>query len=412
MEEKTPVHRDKYFELVRMRTMKRPRHILTFLSFISILSWKAPVIAQEESSNRLLLQIRPRSEWRDGYNRLLQPGDVPELYTNQRTRMTWEHKEDKWEFRLGFQGVRLFGDLSGDDGAYGSTSVAESWGAWKPREKTKITIGRQIIAFDTERIVGAVDWSLTGRFLDGVRLDQSSTLGTTTAALTWDAPAGMTRVMVHQSKEIKTHRISLLHFSQLNSANPDASTHTTGATWSMKPTSGWWALTEAYGQRTGSSDQFVFMGVMEFGYTSQQLGNLKLGVDWLESDRRVRAFNPFLGTNHRHYGWMDHFYVGGLSNGMTNAHVEWKRPLGKKEWNLDGDVRYHQFFTASVDERLAHEWDAVLVFHPTQFVNCSFGWSWMKSTTAMYEYQDRTQPSSAWQQWGWVQLNFTPQIQW
>ena len=46
-----------------------------------------------------------------------------------------------------------------------------------------------------ERIVGAVNWSQNGRFLDGFRWDQTTSIGTTTAALTWDAPAGLTRVM-------------------------------------------------------------------------------------------------------------------------------------------------------------------------------------------------------------------------
>ena len=390
--------------------MKQSTNPLIFLLLLTSLFGQDKAAAQEESLDRLLLQIRPRSEWRDGYNRLLQPGETATLYTDQRTRLTWEHKEKNWAFRLGFQGVREFGGLNGADPAYGSASVAESWAAWKPTEKTKITIGRQIIAFDTERIVGAVEWSQTGRFLDGIRLDQTSKLGTTTAALTWDAPAALTRVMLHQTKEINHHRFSLLHFSQLNSASPHASIHTSGATWNLKPTSGWWGLLEVYGQSTGASNTPVFMGAMELGHTSQQLGNFKLGVDWLESDRRARAFNPFLGTNHRHYGWMDHFYVGAPSNGMTNAHVEWKRPVINKEWNVD--VRYHQFFTATINERLAHEWDAVLVFNPTTFVNCSFGWSWMKGTSAMYAYQERVEPSNTWQQWGWVQLNFTPQMEW
>ncbi len=369
--------------------------------------------AQEKPSeeDRIILQVRPRSEWRDGYKRLRQPGDAGELLTMQRTRLTWHHGTEKWEVRLGFQDVRTFGDMAGNTAGYGAFAATESWGAWKPNANTRFTAGRQRIAFDNERIVGAVNWSQYGRFLDGLRWDQSTAIGTTTAALTWDAPAGLTRIMGYHVYASERNRISILYFNQKNSLDPTASVVTAGATWTGKARGevvSW--VVEGYVQEQSNGQPASYMGVAELHYTSSAMGKALVALDWLEGDNRGRAFHPFLGTNHRHYGWMDQFYVGIPANGMADARVHWSRPFGKAAWKAKWDVRYHRFYRSSFDALFANELDAVLVFNPTEFVKASFGWSVMTATDAMYASQNRTAIENGWQQWGWIALNFSPTI--
>ena len=79
-----------------------------------------------------------------------------------------------------------------------------------------------------------MNWSQYGRFLDGFRWDQTTALGTTTAALTWDAPAGLTRIMGYHVYTSERHRLSFLYFDQKNSLDPTASVLTSGATWTGK----------------------------------------------------------------------------------------------------------------------------------------------------------------------------------
>lgn len=373
----------------------------------------APIFAQEKASedNRITLQVRPRSEWRDGYKRLRQPGEAGELLTMQRTRLTWHHGTEKWEVRLGFQDVRTFGDMAGSTAGYGAFAATESWGAWKPNANTRITAGRQRIAFDNERIVGAVNWSQYGRFLDGFRWDQTTAIGTTTAALTWDAPAGLTRIMGYHVYSNDRHRLSFLYFDQKNSLDPTASVVTAGATWRRKvKIEGLSWVVEGYAQEQANGQPVSYMGVAELHYKSRGWGKALLALDWLEGDARGRAFNPFLGTNHRHYGWMDQFYVGIPANGMADARMHWSKPFGKAAWKAKWDVRYHRFYSPSFDALYANEVDAVLVFNPTKFVKASFGWSVMSATDAMYASQNRTAIDQGWQQWGWIALNFSPTI--
>ena len=67
---------------------------------VGVLSLLACPHLQAQDANgtedRVMLQVRPRTEWRDGYKRLRQPGEAGELLTMQRTRLTWHHETEKW----------------------------------------------------------------------------------------------------------------------------------------------------------------------------------------------------------------------------------------------------------------------------------------------------------------------------
>ena len=369
-----------------------------------------PMVAQEVSSDEILLQVRPRSEWRDGYQRLRKPGESGNLFTQQRTRFTWQHSEAKWTVKLGFQDVRSFGDPAGRDANYGDFAAAEAWGAWKPTEQSTFTFGRQIIAFDNERIVGAVNWSQHGRFLDGIRWDQAWRAGKSTMALTWDAPANLTRLMFHHTYQDDQRRISLLHFEESDSKNLAASSVTSGLTWQEQVGEASSLLVEGYAQKWGMASSVSWMGVVEYVHQSESFGTLKVGADWLEGASAGMAFYPFLGTNHRHYGWMDHFYVGMPADGMFNAHVQLKKKLMIRELISAFDVRLHRFHSSDLNHLFSHELDAVWVATPTSNVKISLGWSIMTPTDDFYAFQSRLSSADRLQHWGWVELDFHPKI--
>ena len=88
----------------------------------------------------------------------------------------------------------------------------------------RITVGRQEIKFDDERVVGAVNWSNPGAFLDGIRWDRKAddpTQGNTTAALTWDELKQTRRIMAyHRAMVGERHRLSFLVFDQDSETEP------------------------------------------------------------------------------------------------------------------------------------------------------------------------------------------------
>ena len=129
-----------------------------------------------------------------------------------------------------------------------------------------------------------------------------------------------------------------------------------------------------------------YMGVVELHAQSAQIGKPSLRL--IGSRATHRAFEPFLGTNHRHYGWMDQFYVGIPANGMTDARMHWSKPFKRTEECQMG-CAVPPIYSAEFDAHYADEIDAVVVFTPKKWVKASFGWSVMRGTEAMYESQNR-----------------------
>ena len=128
------------------------------------------LFAQQDSTLQLDVQIRARSEWRDGYKLAVAPDTDAELVTIQRSRLTLTGDWNQFDFRFGAQDIRTFGGPTGQ--TQGTIGVNEAWWAWNSKGGMRVTVGRQEIKFDDERVVGAVNWSNPGRFLDGVRWDR------------------------------------------------------------------------------------------------------------------------------------------------------------------------------------------------------------------------------------------------
>ena len=101
--------------------------------------------------------------------------------TIQRSRLTLNGDWNRFDFRFGAQDIRTFGGPAGQ--TQGTIGVSEAWWAWNSSGGMRVTVGRQEIKFDDERVVGAVNWSNPGRFLDGIRWDRRTddpTKGNTT----------------------------------------------------------------------------------------------------------------------------------------------------------------------------------------------------------------------------------------
>lgn len=366
--------------------------------------------AQQDTTLAVDLQIRARSEWRDGYKLAVAPGTEPNLLTVQRSRLTFHGSWNRFDYRFGAQDVRTFGGPSGQ--TQGTIGVSEAWWAWNATNGMRVTVGRQDIKFDDERVVGAVNWSNPGRFLDGVRWDRrrdDPTKGNTTAALTWDELSQTRRFMAyHRAMVGERHRLSFLVFDQDSDTEPSALT--AGFTTRFALGTSIWCATEAYVQqwdRGGMATMFI----ADAGYNGGDGHRWRAGLDLLTDDTAPAAFQPFLGTNHKHYGWMDQFYVGTQSNGLTSLRLRHVGPLGQgKSWGATA----HHFRDAAFGFLLGNELDLWVTGKAEGALTWHVGWSILDPTQRHVERQGDVAPN-LWedtagrvQQWGWVSLNFTP----
>jgi hypothetical protein len=101
-------------------------------------------------------------------------------------------------------------------------------------------------------------------------------------------------------------------------------------------------------------------------------------------------FDPLYGTPHKHWGYMDYFYVGTGSpaGGLNNAYVKLKYSGNALAVGLD----YHNFCLnqqmmkgdgSAVSKQLGNEFDFTANYNLNKFTNIELGYSLMKATNSM-----------------------------
>jgi len=147
-------------------------------------------------------QYRTRSEFRAGQGTYLLFGSVPTFFTNSRLRLNIGYTADRLKFFTSIQDVNTWGqNASTISNMNGSTlSLHEAYAEVQINDSTFLKnidylgfkVGRQEIAYDDQKLLGALDWLQQARSHDAIILKF--------AEKTWKADAGFA---FNQSKENK-----------------------------------------------------------------------------------------------------------------------------------------------------------------------------------------------------------------
>jgi hypothetical protein len=356
-------------------------------------------------------QIRTRSEWRDGYRLSTTADAAGTLRTVQRNRIGLSGAWDKLEFKVQLQDVRTFGSPSGQTSA--NAGAAAAWVAIPLTSKIKATFGRMFVDIDDGRVIGAANWANPGRFLDGVRLDLQRDRGLTSLLATWDEGAQTQRHIAYHMGTLGEgkYRYSLLFFEQISTTQADLTT--AGGTWKWMPSKGAWWNAEAYLQFPDGGGT-AFMWALNGARNWDNGAGSRWGVDYLSGNDSSPAFNPVLGTNHKFYGWMDHYYVGAATDGLVNAKIDHRIPCFADRATLGATL--HHFRSPSDNALLGHELDLWMTGKHASGLQWHVGWSVMDPTVRHIERQGHlagdiaADAAGILQQWGWVSLNLNPSI--
>jgi hypothetical protein len=161
--------------------------------------------------------------------------------------------------------------------------------------------------------------------------------------------------------------------------------------------SGKWALQGAYYQQTGKNRDGANMSAMHYALSATyQKGKFSVtpGYEFLSGNKASTAddekFDPLYGTPHRHWGFMDYFYVGTGSpaGGLTNPYFKVKYTGN----TLSIGVDYHIFSIneamkkgdgTEIDKQLGTEIDLLVNYNMNKFTNVEFGYSLMNATSSM-----------------------------
>lgn len=426
--------------------------------FIAALFMAADVYAQ---SVEITGQVRPRYEMRHGYSQLIPEGEQAANFVSQRTRLNIGYADDMFRFGLSVQHIGTWGEtgtmrMNDVNGA----SLHEAWGEVIISPKFSLKVGRQVLSYDDQRIMGGVDWAQQARSHDAALVSiKPRDVCSIDVGFAYNA-----RSQTNFREYYGTFNYKALQFAHWQSkfGNLGASVLflNTGVAWidgsdtlpggrpkekvAYNQTMGFRltykegsvAINGAFYYQTGKlsvdmdddliSETTVKMSAPYFAVDASYLFTpefkVGIGVEYLsgnsmkEPSDKDKSFKPWFGTNHKFNGWMDYFYVGNhmVSVGLLDIYV----PLIYEKDKFSASLIPH-FFAAANDiyaysgssmedfsKFLGTEIDLGLAYAVAPNVKIHAGYSQMLATESMEVLKrgDRSRGNN----WAWVMIDFKP----
>jgi len=429
--------------------MKKSNLLTIALSSLGIYN----AVSQELKVDAL---IRPRFEYRHGFQDVFAEGQEPSAFVSQRSSLLIGYKSPKVSTFLDLQDVSVWGDrpqlsfaAGGQQGGTGFR-VNQAWAEIQLGNGLSTKFGRQILNYDDQRILGGVGWLQRQRTHDvailrykktGLKIDLAAGFNQTAQSNTGNIfEATGAGVPLFQYKSIQFLHINGDLSEKLNGsflflnntfqdpedpANPDADTRgvssrqTTGVYGKYK--SGKFGLDfSTYLQfgEIGSNDLFGFQSSVNATY---KVGSTVLGVggEYLSgdedggSDGEIDAFFPLFGTNHKFNGYQDFFFVGRHANNAGLIDINAKAVFKTGATN-SLTVAGHYFSTAddtaALEGYLGTSFDLVFKQKINSFSTAIVGYSHSFLDDDFEESRASGGVADDIQNWGWVMLVIKPNL--
>ncbi len=399
-------------------------------------------------------ELRPRSEFRNGFKRLRDNGTDPAFFIEQRSRLYFDYKRDKISLNFTLQDIRMWGAT---DQTYKEDpslfNVYEAWARYAFNEQYAFKIGRQTMDYDNARFMGNLDWAQQGRSHDALLFTRQDSERNCQLHLAFaynqriDFEPGKlegteylepdnykTIIFGWWTKKFDDGGLSVLFHNdgrQVKSDTSMAYRQTYAALGNY--TIGKIKLDgELYyqGGRNANDTQVSALLVAVHGTYNTDLTPLTLGFEYLSGtargEEKDKSFNPLYGTNHKFYGFMDYFYVGnfhgqagdGRTSGLIDIHLKSIFKIGQKS-NLGANLHYfaspvkiYEGPTTLGDtygSTLGTEIDLVYKVNLTRDVNFNLGYSHMFATETMEAVKGGGDKSTL-NNWAWAMISFKPQL--
>lgn len=395
-------------------------------------------------------EFRPRTEYRNGFGNIIADGADAGFGISTRARLNANWSTDAYKVFLSLQDIMVWGEnrqiLPYD--ANNSFAVFQAWAEIKLGEGFSTKIGRQVLSYDDQRILGGLDWAQQGRnhdaallkyAKDGFKLDfafafnqdYSNPTGFVSVGTTYDTTGFFsykTMQMLHLSKKWDNFAGSLLLMNngfqeyEDDGVTGDGTSSLLTFGTHLKYNSGKFGLAaNAYlqsGQRQGEVDiKGAHLLGLDLTYKTSDAVTLGAGLEIISGNDadagETGAFFPLYGTNHKFNGFMDYFYVGNHANsiGLFDIHASANFKLGDKSSLLVKALNFSgEQELASGEKSLGTEIDLVFKqkFNGYALV---LGYSQMFASDGMYELKGTTEDASAsGQNWAWAMLVIKPKF--
>jgi hypothetical protein len=395
-------------------------------------------------------EFRPRSEYRNGFGDLISKNADAGFGVSTRVRLNTSYMTDNYWVYISLQDVMVWGEnrqiLPYDQN--NSFAVFQAWAELKLGENTSTRVGRQVLSYDDQRILGGLDWAQQGRNHDAALIkykkdnfmldfalafnqDYSNPTGFQSASTAYNTTGyfsykTMQMFYMKQAWDKFSGSLLLLNngFQEFDATTGDAdgvsNLQTLGTHLNYK--NGSFGLdANAFlqtGKRQGGVDvKGAYLLGLDATYKASSKVGLGAGLEMISGNDggvgETGAFFPLYGTNHKFNGFMDYFYVGNHANsiGLVDFHVSANFTLSNssslmvKALNFSGEQEL-----ASGEKSLGTELDLVYSksFKGYKLV---LGYSQMFANDGMYELKGITETAAAGtQNWAWAMLVIKPEF--
>ena len=430
------------------------QHQISTFFLISILVLYTPILlAQNENEElKLNLQLRPRTEFRNGLFTPILEGQKPAFFVAQRSRigLTFS-KNQKLKIGLSTQVVTTWGNDPQVQPKANDISLYEAWAQLYFSPEWSVKIGRQVLSYDDERILGKLDWNNAGRKHDAALLqfERKKFIGNMVFAFNQNAEK-VTNTFFDNSLSQPYKDMEFLwmkyKFTDVFSAsvlamnlgfqNPlDSSLshlQTFGTNLYYKKNNLNISGTYYYqtGRTPGKNSLVIktnaWMAAAKADYNFNKSFGLGIGSDYLSGhDMRstsstITSFNPLYGTGHKFYGFMDYFYVSSAHDnvGLWDSYVNFNLNNAK---DLSWQIALHHFESAAQiinysggkgGAALGDEADVTFNYKLMKDVKIGGGYSQMVTDPSMKFVKNimPDQKMKSLQNWAWLSINVDPDI--
>lgn len=389
------------------------------------------------------LQLRPRFEFRNGVRSPLLNSDDATSFIAQRSRLNFAFHQDKLTAKLSVQDIRTWGDAATTATAgKNGLAVFEAWAKYNFNDNWSTRVGRQVLSYDNERIMGGIDWLQQGQSHDAalISYNKGNTLLDIGFALNANAE-NLVEPKTPYTTNYKAmqyawfHRnwtklnLSLLFLNtgyefQKTATNLETDYKQTFGTYITFKDTKWDMNLGLYGQTGQSADKKVgaWYAGGYIGYNATATFSTGLGYEFLsgkdqnDTDTKLKSFTPLFGTNHAFNGLMDYFYVGNHQNnvGLQDAYLklnyknkQWQFTLTPHVFNAPNKVFDAQ--GKKMDSYLGTEIDFTASYALQKDIVLSGGFSQIFTSSTLERVKNVTNAADA-NNWAWLMVSFSPKL--
>lgn len=414
--------------------------------------------AQEEGKNQidLDLNILGRGEMRYGG---LTDGtdDNYAQFLMERTRLSLDYKRPYIEAKVTAQHSGVWGQ-----GGKGNFNLHEAWAKLYTKFGLFAQMGRQILSYDDERIIGANDWAMAANSHDVLKIGYEGYGHKVHAIFGFNQNAENVTGGTYYANGAQPYKVMhtlWYHYDvpkipigvSVLFMNIGMQGGVVGGTDSNEPHNRYQQLLggyvsynpkklsveASYYHQMGRNEKNIkinaWMASFKAQYQIVKQVSVVVGYDYLSGDdynyvrpkgmigmplhNKIKYFNPVYGSHHKFYGMMDFFYVQAFSDsfspGLQNLYAGVTyNPI--KKLNLKATYHYLAATTqlkehnTPISKTLGHDIDVEASYQILKDAKASIGFSYMKGTETMEKLRRTDENNNL--KWAWFSLVISPRI--